>query len=85
MSIYSTYKGTGYATLSVTSMAAPHVAESAALVLNTPVGSYDAKSNGKWDPDEVQAKLQATAPDLGAPGADVLYGWGLVNAHVATR
>jgi len=85
VSIYSTYKGTGYTTLSGTSMAAPHVTGSVALVLNTPVGSYDANANSVWDPDEVQVKLQATATELGIAGLDNLYGWGLVNAFAATR
>ena len=85
VSIYSTYKGTGYKILSGTSMAAPHVTGTAALVLNTPVGANDTNANGKWDPDEVQNKLMSTATDLGAAGQDEFFGAGLVNAFAATQ
>ena len=76
VSIYSTYKGTGYATLSGTSMASPHVAGSAALVLF---------KNPGFTPDQVLAALESTATDLGDAGFDNLFGFGLVNAFAATQ
>ncbi|PJC70210.1 MAG: subtilisin, partial [Candidatus Tagabacteria bacterium CG_4_8_14_3_um_filter_41_8] len=78
-----TYKGQTYKTLSGTSMAAPHVAGTAALVLSMPIGAYDSDGDGAWDPSEVQNKLQMTAEDLGVSGYDTLYGYGLVDAEKA--
>lgn len=83
VSIYSTYKGQTYKTLNGTSMASPHVAGAAALVLTTTLGAYDLDADGLWDPIEVQNKLEATAEDLGVIGRDDLYGSGLVDVEKA--
>jgi serine protease len=62
-----------------TSMASPHVAGIAALVIATGrLGANPAAS-------AVQQHIQATAVDLGRPGFDSRYGWGLVNAANALR
>lgn len=57
-----------------TSMSAPHVSGIAALLLSAGVAST---------PQEVRHVLQSTAKDLGAPGYDSEYGWGLVDAAAA--
>jgi subtilisin len=77
VSIYSTTLGGGYGFMSGTSMASPHVAGAAALVISA--GVSDANANGRIN-DEVRAILVQSADDLGAAGRDTLYGWGLVNA-----
>ena len=62
-----------------TSMASPHVAAIAALIIAThKLGEHPA-------PDVVQAHIQATARDLGRAGFDSRYGWGLVDAARALR
>ncbi len=71
--INSTVPG-GYGTKSGTSMASPHVAGTAALVF---------AANPGWSNDQVRTQLQTTADDLGDPGRDKLYGFGLVDADEA--
>jgi len=75
VNIYSTYLDSGYAAMSGTSMACPHVTGTAALVWN----AYPEYTN-----TEVRQRLQATAEDLGDPGKDNKFGYGLVDAEKAT-
>ncbi len=81
-SIFSTYKGQTYKTLSGTSMATPHVTGAAALLLTMPA-KCDLDLNGACDPSEVQQRLESTARDLGVVGKDDFYGSGLVDAAAA--
>lgn len=57
-----------------TSMAAPKVSGVAALIYS---------QNPGITPTEVVRILEATAEDLGAPGYDLTFGWGMVNAFEA--
>lgn len=61
-----------------TSMAAPHVAAVAGLIIASHV------LGRKPTPAQVTARLEATARDLGPAGYDTRYGWGLINAAAAT-
>ncbi|MGK8184914.1 autotransporter outer membrane beta-barrel domain-containing protein [Serratia nematodiphila] len=61
---------TGYAKYSGTSMAAPHVAGSVAVLMER----FPYLSGA-----QVAEVLKTTATDMGAPGIDALYGWGMIN------
>jgi len=61
-----------------TSMATPHVAATAALIIASGVLGRDPT------PAQITARLKATARKLGGGGDERLYGAGLVNAAAAT-
>ncbi|MGE5458451.1 MAG: S8 family serine peptidase [Methanococcaceae archaeon] len=73
VNIYSTYQNS-YTSLSGTSMACPHVAGTAALVL---------AANPSFTNSNIRDRLAKTATDLGTWRRDKLYGYGLVNAATA--
>jgi subtilisin len=74
VSVRSTTVGGGYGEKSGTSMACPHVAGAAALLL---------EQHPTWTPARVRERLTSTAQDLGAPGADPGTGAGLLDCHSA--
>lgn len=57
-------------------MATPHVSAVAALVWS---------QNPAWSPQQIRDALAANAEDLGAPGRDDVYGFGLVQARPGTQ
>jgi serine protease len=74
----STIRRFGLRTEEGTSMASPHVAAAAAYVIATQTAGANPS------PAAVEARLKATARDLGAPGPDASYGAGLVDLAAAT-
>jgi serine protease len=59
-------------------MATPHVSATAALVVASGVLGTTPT------PAAIVERLTQTARDLGVPGYDTRYGWGLVSAAAAT-
>jgi subtilisin len=72
-SIYSTYKGGGYRTLSGTSMSSPMVAGAAALAWS---------ANPGYSRDQIRNLLKSSAEDVGLTSNQ--QGFGLVDAEKAT-
>ncbi len=64
-----------YMVMGGTSMAAPHVAGVAALVLS---------QHPNYTAEQIRALLRSTARDVGAAGWDILFGYGVVDAGAAT-
>ncbi|AKD05891.1 peptidase S8 and S53 subtilisin kexin sedolisin [Pontibacter korlensis] len=73
--VLSTGTERGYNWNAGTSMASPHAAGVAALIIG--------QNGGSMDPKKVEAALRASADDLGKPGRDPYYGHGRVNAYKA--
>ncbi|HLD00409.1 MAG TPA: S8 family peptidase [Candidatus Nanoarchaeia archaeon] len=73
VNILSTWKDGGYATISGTSMATPHVSGVAALAW---------EANPLLSNVEIRSLLQSTADDLGTAGKDDFFGYGLVDAEL---
>lgn len=74
--IPSTYIYSDYASLSGTSMACPHVAALAALVRSVHPGMKNR---------DVMELIRNSAQDLGPPGHDQLYGYGMIDVNGTLR
>jgi len=74
VSIRSTYLGNGYFLDNGTSMACPHVAGLAALIIQRYPGIT---------PANVKRRITTTCRDLGAFGPDITHGFGLINCDLA--
>jgi thermitase len=76
VSIASTYMDHQYAALSGTSMASPHVAALAALIRSI---------NPALRNTEVMDIMRKSARDIGAPGPDYNFGYGLIDVNKAVQ
>lgn len=80
VSVFSTTQSGGYAFLQGTSMSTPVVSGISALLIEQWRRTF---SGANPRPDEMRALLLNGAEDLGHPGPDYTYGYGLANAQNA--
>ncbi len=82
--VLSTLPGNLYGCIQGTSMASPHAAGLAALIVSR-FGNGDGHGGLRWAPDKVTKKLYATSIDIGAKGVDKCFGHGRIDALRAVR
>jgi subtilisin family serine protease len=77
--ILSTIPGGGYLCIQGTSMASPHAAGVAALIVSQ-FGTLGSDGDVKMPPQKVENYLQSTTVDIGLPGYDECFGNGRIDA-----
>ena len=77
--IPSTFPGGGYVCIQGTSMASPHAAGVAALIVSQ-YGTLGSDGDVKMSPTKVEQYLQSTTVDQGLPGYDECFGNGRIDA-----
>jgi subtilisin family serine protease len=77
--ILSTFPGNAYGCIQGTSMASPHAAGVAALIVSQ-YGRLGSDGDVKMSPQAVEDYLQGTAVDIGLPGYDECFGNGRIDA-----
>ncbi|HZI96688.1 MAG TPA: S8 family serine peptidase [Actinomycetales bacterium] len=77
--VLSTFPGGGYICIQGTSMASPHAAGVAALIVSQ-YGRLGSDGDVKLSPQKVESLMQSTTIDIGEPGYDTCFGHGRIDA-----